>query len=194
MSLGSSNLRAVQGIYHLKCTGHLYREKLVLKEVFNFFKLTLGIWIFISANINFSILLRGELVLYFTFVFCYSATSCFILASESRTQWTDFLVLEVQLQCQESLRKSIVKEAKVEPHRSPLPVPLGLCWWQHLTSCTSYLCFHSREKAIRTNHGRGAWTQTTRKKPFSQVVLSASHHPLVTDNSIEHHLFRNYIE
>lgn len=113
MSLGSSNLRAVQGIYHLKCTGHLYREKLVLKEVFNFFKLTLGIWIFISANINFSILLRGELVLYFTFVFCYSATSCFILASESRTQWTDFLVLEVQLQCQEGkLEKKYCERSK----------------------------------------------------------------------------------
>lgn len=52
---------------HLKCTGNSYREKLVLKGNLTFFRLTLGILVFISANIN---LLCPEANWYHIFPLC----------------------------------------------------------------------------------------------------------------------------
>lgn len=85
-------------------------------------------------------------------------------------------------------------EAKVDPHHSPLPAPGPVNDDCILTSCTSYLCFHGRAKAIRTNGGRGARTQTPRKKPFPQVLLCASQHPysqITPLNSIYSETIRN---
>lgn len=46
-----------------------------------------------------------------------------------------------------------------------------------LTFCTSSLCSQSRGKAIRTNADEEHGLKTSRKKPFPQVLPSASHHP-----------------
>ena len=147
------------------------------KSFFFFFRLTLGIWIFISANINLSI---PALRLIDTIFSLCVLSLCHILSHPGLWVKDPVNWLSSSRSSTErpgKLEKGIVEEAKVDPHHSPLLHPWACERWQHLTLCTSYLCFHGREKAIRTNNGRGAWTQTSRKKPFSQVLLSASHHP-----------------
>lgn len=178
VSLGPSDGSSTRS-YHQKCTGYLYREKLVLKEnllFFFFFLIDFG-------NLNFHQCkyksLYPALRLIGTIFSLYVLSLCHILSHpglwvKDPVNWLSSSRSSTSRPGK--LEKGIVEEAKVDPHQSPL-LHLWACERRHLTLCTSYLCFRGREKAIRTNNGRGAWTQTSRKKPFSQVLLSASHHP-----------------
>lgn len=105
---------------------------------------------------------------------CYSAASRLILAPRREPVWTD-----------SSARSPATGRRAWARHRergqgSPpmltlICIPPGLR--TTLTFCTSSLCSHSREKAIRTNADEEHGLKTSRKKPFPQVLPSASHHP-----------------
>lgn len=128
-------------------------------------RITLGIWISISANVFLCSAPRPSS--------CYSATSRLTLAPQERSQQTDSSASSSATGW-ESLSKH-GQRGQGRPPVLTLPTP-GL-WATTLTFCTSYLCSHGREKAIRTNADEEHGLKTSRKKPFPQVLPSASHRP-----------------
>lgn len=90
------------------------------------------------------------------------------------------------------LEEGIVEEAKVDPHHSPLPALLGL--WMMTTPDIAHQLPLLRWQ--RKGHKNSQWKRSLDSDIKEEAIFPGPPFcispPLVTNNSIEQHLFRKY--